>query len=453
MQSRAHPARGAGLPIDAKILTEKRLNASPRTIEHATCLGCGCTCDDIRVVVSGDRITEAQGACPLGQRWFGDGAVPGRSLVEGAERPRDEVVGRISERLAAARRVLVYLAPDLSTQAQAEAIAIADALRARLDGVASDTVREAILTAQRRGRAGATLGEVLNRADVLVFWGTDPAARYPRYLSRYAVEPRGMFTPEGRRSRTIVAVDVGAARGPADADLRVAVEPAKEADALALLSAAIRGNLTSDADKEHAALFALADRLRQARYAVLVNDGEPDASAASEPARAEGLIALTQALNGPTRAALSTLRAGGNRSGAEAVMLWQTGFPLAVDFSRGYPRYRAEESASEVVARGAVTLTLVVGSAAGVPEPFRVALSGIAAPATTIVIGPRASEAPFPVHAAIDTGVAGIHEGGTAYRMDDVPLPLRPALTGPATAVEVLRAVAGRIARPVGAVR
>jgi formylmethanofuran dehydrogenase subunit B len=30
---------------------------------------------------------------------------------------------------------------------------------------------------------------------------------------------------------------------------------------------------------------------------------------------------------------------------------------------------------------------------------------------------------------AVDTGVAGIHEGGTAFRMDDVPLPLRPALT------------------------
>ena len=26
--------------------------------------------------------------------------------------------------------------------------------------------------------------------------------------------------------------------------------------------------------------------------------------------------------------------------------------------------------------------------------------------------------------------MAGIHEGGTAFRMDDVPLPLRPALEG-----------------------
>src|SRR2546430_11904566 len=43
--------------------------------------------------------------------------------------------------------------------------------------------------AQRRGRAGATLGEIRQRADVIVFWAVDPADRYPRYASRYAVEP------------------------------------------------------------------------------------------------------------------------------------------------------------------------------------------------------------------------------------------------------------------------
>jgi len=46
---------------------------------------------------------------------------------------------------------------------------------------------------------------------------------------------------------------------------------------------------------------------------------------------------------------------------------------------------------------------------------------------------------------AIDTGVAGIHEGGTAFRMDDLALPLRPALSGPAVATDVVRALAARL--------
>jgi formylmethanofuran dehydrogenase subunit B len=42
---------------------------------------------------------------------------------------------------------------------------------------------------------------------------------------------------------------------------------------------------------------------------------------------------------------------------------------------------------------------------------------------------------------AIDTGVAGIHEGGIAYRMDEVPLPLRPPLTTRRSAADTLRAL------------
>jgi formylmethanofuran dehydrogenase subunit B len=43
---------------------------------------------------------------------------------------------------------------------------------------------------------------------------------------------------------------------------------------------------------------------------------------------------------------------------------------------------------------------------------------------------------------AIDTGVAGIHEDGTGYRMDEVPLSLRSPLEGPRSAAETLIALA-----------
>jgi formylmethanofuran dehydrogenase subunit B len=59
----------------------------------------------------------------------------------------------------------------------------------------------------------------------------------------------------------------------------------------------------------------------------------------------------------------------------------------------------------------------------------------------TIVIGPRASQAPFPTRIAVDTGIAGIHEGGTGYRMDEIPLPLRPPVAGPRSAADTLRAL------------
>lgn len=406
----------------------------------AVCLGCGCACDDITLVVRRGRIGEARAACALGLAWFGDGAVPREIRSDGRSVPLEDALRDAAALLGAAPRPLVYLAADLSCETQRAAVALADRLRARLDSLACDTVAAAILAAQRRGRAGATLGEIRHRADVVVFWGVDPALRYPRYVSRYAVEPRGRQVPEGRRSRTVVAVDIGAGRGPADADRRIAIAPEHEVDALAVMRATVLGRALAVTEPALDAAAELARQLTRARYVALVHDGEPPSSVA-DLGRAEGLITLAQALNGPTRCALSTLRAGGNRSGAEVVVTWQTGFPFAVDFARGYPRYRPHAGAAAALARGEIDAALVLGSAASVPE--RVAAGLL--PVPCVVIGPRASTAPFRPAVAIDTGVPGIHEAGTAFRMDDVPLPLRAPLPGPPAAGDVVRALVERI--------
>jgi formylmethanofuran dehydrogenase subunit B len=423
------------------------VSTAERVLEHATCLGCGCACDDIAVVVRRDRIVAARQACAFGVAWFGDGVVPQAIRSGGRKKAVAAALADAATLLADARRPLVYLSADLTCETQREGVAIADRLGALLDSPASDGAAPSILAAQRRGRAGATLGEIRQRADLLVFWGVDPAERYPRYGSRYAVEPAGLQTPDGRRSRTIIAVDVGPARGPADADARVSIAPDEEIDALALMQATVLGHAVVESDLLRRA-GDLARRMMQARYVALVHDGEPSPSPPPPPpvdtGRAEGLIALAQALNGPTRCALSILRAGGNGSGAEAVMTWQTGFPFAVDFARGHPRYRPHAGAAVCLARGEIDAALVLGSPAGVPEPVATALAGV----PCVAIGPRASEGAkgFTPTIAVDTGVPGIHEAGTALRMDDVPLPLRAMVAGPPTALEVVRALAQRLA-------
>src|ERR671922_2287629 len=182
-----------------------------RTVEHVTCLGCGCACDDITVVVRGGRIVEARRACPLGVRWFGDGSVPARVVGErGAD--LESALDDAAALLTSAELPLVYLAANISCEAQRAAVAIADRLRAVLDSVSSATAGGGILAAQRRGRAGATLGEVRNRADLLVFWGVDPAQAYPRFMARY-VEPPGTHVPNGRSGRSLISVSIGSDRG------------------------------------------------------------------------------------------------------------------------------------------------------------------------------------------------------------------------------------------------
>jgi formylmethanofuran dehydrogenase subunit B len=415
-------------------------------VEHATCLGCGCACDDIDVVTDGGLIVEARRACPLGAAWFGDGRLPSRCLVRGSDVSLETALDEVAELLTGAGAPLVYLAPELSCEAQREGIALADALHAALDSVTSAGARSSVLAAQERGRATATLGEIRNRADVLLFWGVDPAARYPRYWSRYAPEPTGLFLPDGRGSRVVIAVDVGAARGPADADRRVTVSPEAEVATLialrALISTTARvGNARPESAPWRCAR-ELAPALLDARYAAIVHDAE--ASTGDDPDRADALIALALALNGPTRCALSTLRAGGNRSGADAVATSQTGYPMAIDFARGYPRYRPYDgSAGARVPIGEADALLVIGAASLLPEGLAASFAGL----PHALIGPRASESALATGgvAVIDGGMAGIHEGGTALRMDDVSLPLRPSLAGPRETRAVVRGVRERV--------
>jgi formylmethanofuran dehydrogenase subunit B len=69
---------------------------------------------------------------------------------------------------------------------------------------------------------------------VVVWWGIDPSTRYPRYAERYAPLASGIHAPDGRASRTVIAVDIGDAVSAADADRRFLL-PAE--DEVATLSA------------------------------------------------------------------------------------------------------------------------------------------------------------------------------------------------------------------------
>jgi formylmethanofuran dehydrogenase subunit B len=407
-----------------------------RRVEHVTCLGCGCSCDDVTVTVDDDRIVAADPLCPVGRAWMGDGRVPAEVSIEGRTASLEEAIQRAAGTLRGEGRSLVYLGPDVTSQAQRAALAVADLLRATVGSSTSGSAAHGLVTAQRRGRVSATLGEIRNRGDALLFWGVDPRERYPRFLARYGLEPIGTHVPQGRRGRDVISVNVGADRALPEADMSLELAPDQEILALSFLRALVLG-VTLPAGSAAATLAAeLAPRLTRARYAVVVHDAEPTALPRN-PLRVEGLIALTEALNGPTRAALCSLRAGGNRVGAEAVLTSQTGYPLGVDYARGYPRYDPGVLGLEELGAGVFRAVLVVGSPP-LNDKTRSALAAV----STVVVGPRATQSAFKATVAIDTGVAGVHEGGTAYRMDEVPLRLRPPLQAPRSAADVLHSLA-----------
>ena len=415
-----------------------------RRVDQVTCLGCGCGCDDIAVTVRDDRIVEVGPPCPVSRSWFSDGVVPWEVLRGGKPVELDEALGEAARLLEGeSGSVLVYIGTDLSSASQRCALGIADLLRATVDTATSSTAATGLLAVQRRGRATATLGEVRNRADVVLFWATDPTPRYPRFQARYTPKPVGTQIPNGRADRFVISVHVGSETAPLDADASLTLDATNEIAALSLMRAAVAGNSLGDLTTPLKDAVALVPRLTGARYAVLIHDAEPTPESRN-PLRVEGLITLAQALNGPTRAALLSLRAGGNPVGAESVLTWQSGFPFAVDFSRGHPRYAPEQRGLHRLDKR-FSAVLIVGSAA-----FEDQTTSALANIPMVIIGPRASESNLSPRVAIDTGIAGIHETGTGYRMDEVPLSLRPPLSATRTTVAVLEALGKAMRRKAG---
>ena len=405
-----------------------------RVLRSVTCLGCGCGCDDLTVRVRAGRITELSPPCPLAKRWFGDGTVPREIRVEGSPATIEQAIDAAAAILSGAERPMVLIAPDLTTEAQRTAIAIGDALQAEVDGATSDSAAAGILVAQRRGRAAASLGEIRNRADVVLFWGVDPQERYPRYRERYAAAAPA--THVGRR--TLLSVSVGADRGPEKSEFEAEFTPGEEVDALAIMQATIRGRQLGELPERLRPAVTIAEHLVRGRYVAIVHDAESGREE-RDAQWTESLVALAQALNGPTRAALSSLRAGGNRSGAEAALTWQTGYPMRVSFREGHPRVRSGGSGLDRLRSGGADAVLAAGSVAALGD-LRLALDRVPG----VVIGPGAS-AVTGARVAIDTGIAGIHEPGTGYRMDDVPLPLSPVLESPRAAGETLGLLLGAV--------
>ena len=402
-----------------------------RVVEDVTCLGCGCACDDIDITIHQGRIVEAARACSIGAAWFGDGSAPARSLVDGRDAQQGAALASLAQLLRSSKHPLIFLAPGISCEAQRLAVGLADACRGRLDNVSTSTVLHSVLASQEIGRATATLGEVRNRADTVLLWDVD-AARYPRLAERYAIDPAGLEVADGRRGRRVISVTIRTDAWPG-ADDHLTIPAGDETAVLTALAALLAGTTaTAGIGPQWTVAHALAGVLLKGRYVAVLADAEPCA-AGPEPVpsgRAAALWRLSHALNERTRGAVIALRAGGNRIGAESVMTAQAGYPLAVDFAGGAPRYRPHDSLA-----GGVDAALVVGDATALGSDLLTPIGAV----PKAVVGPGASTGPLAdASVVIDTARAGVHEAGTAMRLDEVPLPLRAILDGPPTLADLL---------------
>ena len=213
-----------------------------KIVRDATCTFCGCVCDDIDLTVKDNHIVEAKRACSLGTSWFLNHEIEDRPscLIQGRPASVDEGVEAAAEILTTARYPLVYGLSDTTAESQRVAVGIGDWIGGNVDTTTSVCHGPSGMAFQGVGEVTCTLGEVRNRGDLIMFWGSNPAESHPRHFTKYSLMPKGMFVPNGRKDRTCVIVDVRKTKSAKAADIFVQIKPRKDFEALWTLRACLQ---------------------------------------------------------------------------------------------------------------------------------------------------------------------------------------------------------------------
>ena len=139
---------------------------------------------------------------------------------------------------------------------------------------------------------------------------------------------------------------------------------------------------------------------------------------------------LVSELNRKTKFILTPMRGHYNVAGANTVSTWQTGYPYAVDFSVGYPRYNPGEfTAIDMLSRGEADAALIIASDPGATFPKEAARQLAQIPVVTL--DQKTTPTTMLSEVVIPVATAGIEAEGTAYRMDGVPLKLSKLVDPP----------------------
>ncbi len=424
-----------------------------RIVKDATCTFCGCVCDDMELTVDLDahRITKAKKACVLGRAWFYEHTLEERPvvLIDGKEASLDEGLDEAARILVDAKFPITYGLSDCPCEAQRVAVDIMDTINGNIDTTTSVCHGPSGMAFQGVGESTATLGEIKNRADLVIYWGGNPAESHPRHFTRYAVTPKGMFIPNGKKDRTVVLIDVRKTPSTPVADIFVRVKPGKDFELLWALRALVKGKkISEDIEAQtgvpRETLDDLVHRMKSCQFGVLFM-GMGLTMTRGRHFNSGAVYSLASDLNEFTHFVAKPVRGHGNVTGADNVVSWQTGYPFGVNFNRGYPRFNPGEfTTSDVLARGEADAAMIVASdpASNFPRKAIEHLEKI--PVISMDVKETHTTRLSRVRFAVAT--YGINTGGTVYRMDDVPISLRPAFDSPfPTDQEVLEGICKRV--------
>lgn len=336
----------------ASARTSNASNTPAGTVKHegVTCPFCPLLCDDLVIEQSGSQLRLTEHGCPRAKAAFEKPLKKLQPRIKGKPASLEEAIEAAAAILRKSQQPLLSgLATDVA--GMRAAVALAENTHAVMDHMHGQALSNNYRVLQTRGWMTTTLTEIRNRADLVLFVGTD-AGNFHRFYERAIWPSETMFKP-APAERQLVYLGNGLKpgrhpKGRKPQHLKCAPEALGEV--AGALNALIEEQPVNNkvAGLKLADLQALAGQLQNARYSVIIwAPGELPADNGEQII--ESLCNLIETLNATTRSSGFIL--GGQDAGTTAanVTAWLTGYPLRVSFARGYPEYDPVANSTETV--------------------------------------------------------------------------------------------------------
>jgi len=405
------------------------------TVVHdVLCPLCGCLCDDITVHIKQDRVDHIDNGCSLSAGKYTSGC----RLMHPVKKEGDlwteisyaDATAYAAKVLANAERPLLFGWSGTSVEAQCIGVHIAEEIGGLIDNCSSICHGPSIMAIQESGHPGCTLGQVKNRADLVIYWGSNPMESHPRHMSRYTTYTEGYFRENAVNDRKLIVVDIRRSSTAELADEFIRIKPGGDFAVFSSIRAIIRGR--SDLIPDEVAgikkqqLIRLTEMMMNAEFGALFT-GIGLTQSPGKYKNVRAAIEMVDELNRHTKFTLTPMRGHWNVYGTNQSFSYLTGFPYAVDYSRGIPYYNpGETSAIDVLLKGEADACVIIGADPGAHFPRQ--CNEHLAEIPVIVIDPFVAMSTALASIHIPVASVGIDAKGTGYRMDTVPLMMRKVL-------------------------
>lgn len=322
----------------------------PVTHLDVPCPFCSLVCDDLSIRESNGKLTIIKNGCHKAIHHFERDRARLEPRSNGKVCTLDDAITHAAGILQASRQPLFAgLGTDVS--GIRSVIALAEQTGGILDHMHGNAAMCNIKVLQDQGWVMTTLAEIKNRADLILFVGTDATTNYPRFFER-VIWNKHSLNKISQRDIIFIGENLDTRGGISPAGKKPISINCKEkyvGEITATIHALLVGNKinkSSVGGLPLPQLETLAATIKKAQYGVVVwAPGE--LNLAHSELTIQSLCELIKYLNRTTRYAGFSL--GGNDGGASAVNVctWQSGYPLRVSYATGAPEYNPYRYSTE----------------------------------------------------------------------------------------------------------